>query len=200
MTPNERSAAALPRVRAVHAELLDSLASPLDPSAPSLLDGWSIGHVIAHLARNADSVSRRLKAAGRCEHAVQYPGGPEGRAREIDEGASRGYPELCADLAEACALLESTAAGLAAEAWAVTSTSVAGVEQDAATVLERRIREVVIHRSDLGQGYRPRDWPPEVVAELDGELLGTLSARSDPVELAAWLTGRGPAPELRPWS
>jgi maleylpyruvate isomerase len=196
----ERAAAALARVRTAHAELLESLTTPLDPSAASQLDGWTIGHVLAHLARNADSVTRRLDAARRGEHVDQYEGGAEGRATEIEQGAARPFTELVADLTDACALLESTAAGLGPDAWAVTSTSVAGVEQDAAIVLERRIREVVIHRSDLGQGYGPGDWPLEVVAQLDAELLDTLPARSDPVALAAWLTGRGPAPDLEPWS
>ena len=31
-----------------------------DVRAPSLLPGWSVGHVLNHIARNADSVLRRL--------------------------------------------------------------------------------------------------------------------------------------------
>ncbi len=42
---------------------------------PSLLPEWSDGHVLTHLARNADSVVRRMEGAARGELVDQYPGG-----------------------------------------------------------------------------------------------------------------------------
>ena len=65
---------------------------------PSRLPGWSIGHVITHLARNADSVVRRLVAAQGGNVVDQYPGGAAGRAAEIDEGAGRSAQDLANDL------------------------------------------------------------------------------------------------------
>ena len=49
---------------------LDGALRGLDDAAarrPSLLPGWSVGHVLTHIARNADSVVWRLEgaAAGR---------------------------------------------------------------------------------------------------------------------------------------
>ena len=65
-----------------HARLALTLAGVTDTDArrPSLLPGWSVGHVLTHLARNADSHVRMLEAAAVGEVADQYPGGNERRA------------------------------------------------------------------------------------------------------------------------
>uniref|UniRef100_UPI00262ED002 maleylpyruvate isomerase N-terminal domain-containing protein n=1 Tax=Trebonia sp. TaxID=2767075 RepID=UPI00262ED002 len=60
-----------------------------DCSAPSLLPGWSRGHVLAHWARNADGQTRMLLAAQRGEVTAQYPGGDAQREADIEAGASR---------------------------------------------------------------------------------------------------------------
>lgn len=39
---------------------------------PSQLPGWTRGHLLTHLARNADSVVRRLPAASQGEAVDQY--------------------------------------------------------------------------------------------------------------------------------
>ena len=187
-------------MRAAHRSLLDDLASERDPAEPSLLEGWSIGHLLSHLARNADSVSRRLDAASRGEHAEQYEGGAEGRVQEIEAGARRSYAVLVGDVASSASRLESIAAQLEPWCWSVESSSVSGFVQDAATVLARREREVVIHHCDLGSGFTVERWPEALVDELHGELLAGLGDRSAPRALVGWLTGRGPAPALRPWS
>ncbi len=57
--------------------------------APSLLPGWSRGHVLAHWARNADGQTRMLLAAVRGEVAAQYPGGDAQREADIEAGAAR---------------------------------------------------------------------------------------------------------------
>lgn len=72
--------------------------------------------------------------------------------------------------------------------------------QPAAMVLERRIREVVIHHTDLGLSFTPAAWPDDLVAELNEELVATLTERVSAHALAGWLTGRSPAPLLTPWS
>ncbi|MET0910545.1 MAG: maleylpyruvate isomerase N-terminal domain-containing protein, partial [Ilumatobacteraceae bacterium] len=46
-----------------------------DAELPSLLPGWTRGHVLTHIARNADSFVRLLEAAGRGEVVTQYAGG-----------------------------------------------------------------------------------------------------------------------------
>ena len=43
---------------------LDALAE-LDPQRPSLLPDWTVGHVLTHIARNADSIIRMLDGLDR---------------------------------------------------------------------------------------------------------------------------------------
>src|SRR3954452_11064204 len=66
--------------------------------APSRLPGWTVGHLLTHIARNADSLTRRMVAAARDEIGDQYPGGAAGRAAEIEAGAGRPAAELVADV------------------------------------------------------------------------------------------------------
>ena len=53
--------------------------SDVDVARPSRLAGWTVGHVLTHVARNADSHVRRAEAAARGEVVEQYPGGHQGR-------------------------------------------------------------------------------------------------------------------------
>src|SRR5262245_61605993 len=86
--------------RASHATLEAHIAGLTDEVArqPSLLPDWTVGHVLSHIARNADSVVRRLEGAMRNEIVDQYVGGRQGRASEIDSGAHRSAAELLADV------------------------------------------------------------------------------------------------------
>ena len=55
----------------------------------SRLPGWTRGHVVTHLARNADALRDLVEGAIVGEEREQYPGGAEGRAGAIDDGADR---------------------------------------------------------------------------------------------------------------
>ena len=71
--PNEdiaRVGDAQTRFDAVIAGLTDD-----DARRASRLPDWTVGHVLAHVARNADSHVRRAEAATRGEVVEQYPGG-----------------------------------------------------------------------------------------------------------------------------
>lgn len=55
------------RVADAHARFIDAIEGlgAADMRGPSLLPGWSVGHVLTHVARNADSHIRRTDAAAR---------------------------------------------------------------------------------------------------------------------------------------
>src|SRR5205085_3934344 len=63
-----------------------------DVRRATALPGWSVAHVLTHVARNADSHRRRTEAAARNEMIDQYPGGYEGRDAENELGARRPAP------------------------------------------------------------------------------------------------------------
>ncbi|MGH3184589.1 MAG: maleylpyruvate isomerase N-terminal domain-containing protein, partial [Streptosporangiaceae bacterium] len=98
--PQEDLALELRRVidwcQASHRAMLDTVAGldEVGVRAPSRLHGWTVGHVLTHLARNADSHTRMLRAALRGEAVEQYPGGRQERADSIDAGAGRPASEL----------------------------------------------------------------------------------------------------------
>lgn len=186
---------------AAHARLLDTVAGIDDEIArrPSLLPGWTVGHVVTHLARNADSVTVRMEGALRDEIADQYPGGPAAREAGIEAGAGRPARELLHDLRVAQARLEATFVLLPDDAWGRLGRDISGAELPVSGLPFARWREVEIHHVDLGLGYGAADWPTDLVDRLLPFVLPTLPDRADGAALAAWAIGRGPAPELGPW-
>jgi maleylpyruvate isomerase len=166
---------------------------------PSLLPDWTVGHVLTHLARNADSVVRRLVAASADRVVDQYVGGADGRAHDIEEGAGRPAAELVADVLRSNGEVDAALAAFPAGGWDRLTRSVGGELQAARAVVFSRWREVEVHHVDLGLGYGPRDWSADLVERwlpmARERFLGTADER----DLLAWLVGRGAAPRLAPW-
>ena len=177
-----------------HARLAVTLSRLTDADArgASLLPGWSVGHVLTHLARNADSHVRMLEGAALGEVADQYPGGNRQRAADIEAGAGRPAAELVADVTSTAARLEAAMGSTPDEAWRGGWGRVVSGIWPLAELPFRRWREVEVHHVDLGLGYAVSDWPEEYVdAELPPSLAG-LPARLEPgtaVELRAADTG-----------
>ena len=94
--------------RAAHRRLIATVNGLDDETArrPSLLPGWSVGHVLTHLARNADGHARRLEGALRGEEVPRYPGGSAERESNIDAGAGRPARDLAADVTGSAERLE----------------------------------------------------------------------------------------------
>jgi maleylpyruvate isomerase len=179
--------------------LADDLAGLSDDVArrPSLLPGWSIGHVLTHIARNGDSVVWRLEGAALGELRDQYPGGLEQRREEIEAGSSRAAPELVADVVRSSDEVARVMAALPASAWDAPSRTSRGVVEDSRHCVFSRWREVVVHHGDLDLG--PVPLPPALVDAWLPRELPRLAERSDPAELLVWIIGRGDPPELAPW-
>jgi maleylpyruvate isomerase len=130
--------------------------------APSLLPGWTRGHVLAHLARSADGISRTLAGALRGERVPRYPGGSAGRAADIEAGSTRGFAELTADVRESADRLDRLFAAIAdADGWDLPTEDLPAREY-----VVRRWREVEIHRVDLAGAYTADQWPAEFVDHL----------------------------------
>ncbi|MFD0885995.1 maleylpyruvate isomerase N-terminal domain-containing protein, partial [Streptosporangium algeriense] len=85
-------AASNDRLLATAAKLSDA-----DVAGGSRLPGWSRGHVLTHLARNADSLVNLLAWARTGVETPQYPD-PRRRDLDIEGGAGRPAREQLADL------------------------------------------------------------------------------------------------------
>ena len=147
-----------------HQRLLVALSELTDDEArrPSLLPEWTVGHVLTHLARNADGFVRMLEGANRGEVVAMYEGGMESRAADIEAGAGRPAAELVADVRATIYRLEQQWSASSADAWEGEGLAASG-RVAIAEVPFRRWREVEVHHADLGLGSGPADWSSEYV-------------------------------------
>jgi maleylpyruvate isomerase len=165
--------------------------------ATSLLPGWSVGHVLTHLARSGDGHRQVFEGAALGEVRAQYDS-PTARVEGIESGAKRPGREIVADLLASMAALEKAWGALPADRWSAVG-EVSGELRTMTEIVFRRVREVEVHHADLGLAYTASEWPDEYVDEELRRGLERLADRADHRTLAAWLLGRAPAPELGPW-
>ena len=185
--------------------------------APSALPGWNVGHVLTHVARNADAYTNLLTWARTGVETPAYAT-PTARADGIDDGADRPVAEQVADLREAHERFADAAAAMPAEAWTFFLTPTGA---SAAAIPWARLREVEVHHVDLGRGYTPEDWSDAFALRLLREMVSgfddfavvlrphgadhafTIGAAGDAPtvsgptrSIAAWLAGRGDGADL----
>ena len=145
---------------------------------PSLLPGWTRGHVLTHVARNADGLANLLRWARTGRETPMYASADSRRA-DIERGAGRPASELAADVERSAAAFAAEAASLPADAWTAPVRALQGPAFPALGVLERRLSEVEIHHVDLAAGYRPGDWPAGFVADALPRVAGSFAGRQD---------------------
>lgn len=202
-TPQAEAEQVRAGIRESHARLHRTAAQTDDATMrrPSRLPSWTVGHVLTHLARNADSVVRRLEAVSHAELVEQYP---DGRTTEIEQGASRQATAIVDDLRSADNTLDEltiTAAMLSRQVRRGDRGDCGGSATllPVTTLLWSRWREIEVHHVDLDLGYTSEQWPSPLISWMLPRLLESLSDRTVPGELAAWALDRGAPPRLRAW-
>lgn len=170
--------ALLQALRSSTADLVRDLSttqwSDADVGAPSLCEGWTRGHVLAHIARNADGISDTLAGALRGEIVARYRGGMDARNAAIDDGAARPYTALVADVQDSADRLDRMFGAIGdADGWSLPTEH----GDPAHEWVFRRWREVEVHRVDLAGEYTPERWPAEFVTTLLPEALDGLGSR-----------------------
>lgn len=130
---------------------------------PSGLPGWTRGHVLAHVARNADALVNLLTWARTGEETPMYPS-RQVRDDEIAAGAGRTAAEQRADLLESQARFVAAAAQMREEHWrAQIRWGAHSQEATADLVPWLRLVEMEIHHVDLDLGYTPAHWTASFV-------------------------------------
>ncbi|GGU88897.1 maleylpyruvate isomerase [Streptomyces litmocidini] len=174
---------------------------------PSRLPGWTRGHVLAHVSRNADALVNVLR--GRPMYASA-----ETRDADIERDADRPLDAQLADLRATGERFQE--AGAEPADWSRTVELRNGVTDSASRIPFRRWVEVALHHVDLGVGYELEDLPEEFVLReiefLTERFTGNASVPPTRVLAAdgtgAWTTGSaegtevtvsGPSPELLGW-
>ncbi|MEG3637521.1 maleylpyruvate isomerase family mycothiol-dependent enzyme [Micromonospora palythoicola] len=194
-----------------------------DLAAPSLLAGWSRGHVLTHVCRNADGFVNLLTSARTGERIPMYASAAA-RTADIEAGAARASEEHLDDLRRSADRFAEAVAAMPVSAWGASVETRHG-SRPAALLVWSRLRELEVHHVDLAAGYRHTDWSPDFGHRLLHEVTSGFADRGDvpamvlrfdggghelvlgdrvqaPVvagsaaELAAWLTGRDPGTTL----
>jgi maleylpyruvate isomerase len=180
----------LARVGDATERLRATVAGLTDPGAaePSRLPGWTRGHVLTHIARNADGLANLLRWARTGTRIPMYAS-REARAADIEAGAGRPAAELVADMSASSAAFADEAARMPDDAWTATVQALTGGPIPAAEVLLLRLSEVEIHHVDLGAGYGYRDWPDEFVAAALARVAESFRGREDAPPCRLAVTG-----------
>ncbi|MEU6588705.1 maleylpyruvate isomerase family mycothiol-dependent enzyme [Streptomyces sp. NPDC046881] len=176
-------------VREATERLLNAVAKMDNASLaePSRLPGWSRGHVLAHLARNADALVNVLR--GRPMYVSA-----EARDADIERDAARPVEVQAADLRESAARFQAT--GDEPADWSRTVELRHGITDSASRVPFRRWAEVDLHHVDLGIGYELEDLPAEFLERETDFLADRFSGHADVPATRltdgtrAWSTGR----------
>ncbi|MFI8303441.1 maleylpyruvate isomerase family mycothiol-dependent enzyme [Streptomyces sp. NPDC085927] len=173
----------------------------------SRLPAWTRGHVLAHLARNADALVNVL------EGRPMYVSGAA-READIERDAPRPLDVQLADVRESAARFQE--AGAVPADWSRTVELRNGITDRAERLPFRRWVEVELHHVDLGIGYDLEDLPAEFTEREIDFLAARFGGHQDvpTTRLASadgrtWTTGggarggpvavEGPAAELLGW-
>ncbi|RDI55940.1 maleylpyruvate isomerase family mycothiol-dependent enzyme [Nocardia mexicana] len=186
----------------------------------SSLPGWTRRHVLAHLTGNARALGRLADWAATGDPNPMYPS-PEARDEEISSRAGEPADRLRQDLRDTAAGLERRLRALTPQQWRRPVVTAQGRTVAATEIPWLRSREVWVHAVDLAAGVSFADVPAPVLERLVADVIAYRAQRgTDPLfavefengrrwpadhsapviagsmpDLAAWLTGRGPAPD-----
>lgn len=168
-------------ILAAHTDRLLATAASLDDAgAPSLCDGWTRGHVLTHVARNAEAIDRLAQWAMDGTRREMYPGGARARDADIEAGAGRALAELVEDVRASAAALTPVLKELASGRRAVDRVEMRGGLEVSPDVLPAlRLREVVFHHVDLAAGFGFADVEPHLLRQFVADAVTRLRA-ADP--------------------
>jgi len=194
-----------------------------DLRRPCRLPGWTRGHVVTHVARNAEALCRLLTWARTGIETPMYPSA-QARDTDIEAGAARPQAEQLNDVRRTGAAFAAAAQQLSAADWAATVGTRHGPVR-AFSVPWVRARELWLHLVDLDAGVQIDAMPADIATALVRDLADWMHTRvagrielhspnSEPVsfgpgsavpvqvsgtvqQLAGWLTGRCTGAQLR---
>jgi maleylpyruvate isomerase len=160
--------------------LLDTAARLDDPGAESLCEGWSRGHVLTHVARNAEAIERLARWAMDGTRREMYPGGTGARDAEIEAGAGRSVAALVEDVRATAAALAPVLDRLVTAPRAVDRVEMRGGYGVSPDVLPTmRLREVVFHHVDLAAGFTFADVETDLARRFVDDAVARLG-RAEP--------------------
>lgn len=190
----------IPSISAHTEKLLDTARSLTDQGAPTLCEGWTAGHVLSHVARNADGLAGLVRSAVDGTGETMYAS-PQARDADIDAGAGRPIDVLVVDVRASADRVNPLLTRLGPEHDAIMVERTPGVPFAPAGRLPFvRLREVVYHHVDLDSGFGFEDVEPGLALIFLDEEVTRLRRVDAPPDLTLastdgeeWTVGKGTA-------
>lgn len=163
--------------------------------APSLCEGWSRAHVVAHLASNGRALVRLIDWATTGQEQQLYTS-REARDQEIDDLAGLPREELLTRLRESSAFFAEQSGRLSGEL-AVESVDLHGKEIPVTSIVALRISEIVVHHHDLDTAWTIEEADPDSLLNALEAAVRTMRAKDAPgmtlvtEERDEWVVGDG---------
>lgn len=147
--------------------------------APSLCPGWSRGHVLSHLARNAEALGRVCAAVLSGSGQTMYDS-DEARDAEIESGARRHAADLAEDVRVTAEALAPQLARIGPEHAGRTAERTPGGRRVPVELVPfMRLRELVFHHVDLDAGFTFGQVDPDLAALFLDRTVDTLRRTPD---------------------
>jgi maleylpyruvate isomerase len=142
-----------------------------DATGAGLLPGWTRGHVLSHLARQATGLEGLLEWARTGQEKPQYA---DAKARNdaIEAGAGRPAAELIADVQGTADRLQHAILTLPEPAWTAKIRPFSGELCTPGRILVIRLRELELHHIDLDLGYGFGDIPQSTLEIILQDVTG----------------------------
>lgn len=190
--------ARLAKVQSATERLLQTVAGlePSELTAPSLCDGWTKGHVLAHVTLNADSLVNLFTWAITGIETPQYRNW-ESRNADIDRLSTRSVEQHLEELRASSERYVAAALAVPTRRWSALVAGIGSQPVPASNYLLARRREVEVHHWDLDTGYGPGEWPEDFVTEELEHAAQRFAGRVEPFELEdrssgqVWAVGVG---------
>jgi maleylpyruvate isomerase len=159
-----------------------------DLAAPSLLPGWTNGHVAAHVARNADALGRLLQWARTGVETPMYAS-REARNSDIERDPHRSPQAQLDDVHATAEALARAIGTLGERAWTTQVRGASGRPFPASQVPWMRVKEVWLHAVDVGASAD--DLPADLVDEMLSDVGSSFAAKDDAPGLRLTVTDSG---------
>jgi maleylpyruvate isomerase len=140
-----------------------------DARGASALPAWTRGHVLTHLARNADGLVNLLTWA---RTGVEHPmyASRADRDNDIEEGAPRSLWLLHQDLVAACSRFAAATTGMSELSWQTDVVAGNGLTYRAYQLPWLRVTELWVHMVDLDLGITFDDVPWDIAEHMIGDV------------------------------
>jgi maleylpyruvate isomerase len=164
-------------------------------AAPSLCEGWTRAHVIAHVASSGRALIGLIDWATSGEERRLYAS-PEARSEAIAALAALPREELLAELRDSAATFAGEAQRLTGEL-AAPEVKVGGRDLPATSIVALRIAEVVVHHHDLKTAWTIEEADPDSLLNAIEAVVRALRAKGAPgmtlitEERDEWVIGDG---------